>query len=349
MKTIFIACLFLISSVTLFSQCLTGGCQNGYGIFKIENGDIYYGYFSNGRFEGIGIYEGVNGDVFQGEFKQGVFNGVGKYKWKNKASTVGSYTNGVAQGVGVYMDQKGATACYNWNQGKVTSEVTSASPSNNPEECEGNCIDGYGRLLNGNNGFIQAHFIEGKAVVGIISNSGSTYYGGIKNNQPDGFGILESSIDTFIGPFKDGKKDGEGIRIGMMGDKFEEKWNNGVLEEKTFEFNQSFFQKELQKWLDRSTYQILHLPRTEDIGSDKYYLKFLDFFEISLNQPIVGEYYMVRINFEALEAKITKEQLVKALNGISYLKKSGDTYSYRDKTIEISDSSFIGLTINYPE
>jgi hypothetical protein len=42
-------------SPTYEEGCYEGNCENGYGKYRLENGDHYWGYFVNGEFEGISI------------------------------------------------------------------------------------------------------------------------------------------------------------------------------------------------------------------------------------------------------------------------------------------------------
>ena len=114
--------LITLTPLLAFSQCISGNCDNGYGVYLLDGdwkGDKYQGEFKNGVFEGLGTYiwddgdkyvgewrdgdlhgfgsmyflsQGKNqGDVFHGEYKDGVKNGIGTYIWKNGKGDVSYY------------------------------------------------------------------------------------------------------------------------------------------------------------------------------------------------------------------------------------------------------------------
>lgn len=43
------------------AQCIVGNCENGYSVFKLENGDMYTGNWENGARHGYGRYDWANG------------------------------------------------------------------------------------------------------------------------------------------------------------------------------------------------------------------------------------------------------------------------------------------------
>ncbi|MBP6023180.1 hypothetical protein [Ferruginibacter sp.] len=45
----------LMRATAAIPQCISGDCQNGYGITKYQNGDRYFGYSVNGNKEGLGF------------------------------------------------------------------------------------------------------------------------------------------------------------------------------------------------------------------------------------------------------------------------------------------------------
>lgn len=44
------------------------GKKQGYGVLKMENGDVYKGEFKDDKYEGSGVYYSENGDIFDGNF-----------------------------------------------------------------------------------------------------------------------------------------------------------------------------------------------------------------------------------------------------------------------------------------
>jgi hypothetical protein len=99
---------FLVSflSIALFahSECTSGNCSNGKGIYSFTDGSLYEGQFKNRLFHGKGtmkyangnVYIGnwvknervgkdqltfVNGDQYRGDFKNNQFWGIGTYRY----------------------------------------------------------------------------------------------------------------------------------------------------------------------------------------------------------------------------------------------------------------------------
>ena len=52
------------------------------GVLCDIKGNIYEGDFEKGKFEGYGHYKMSNGDTYIGEFKEGKFHGKGQYNDK---------------------------------------------------------------------------------------------------------------------------------------------------------------------------------------------------------------------------------------------------------------------------
>lgn len=51
--------------------CIEGDCSSGYGTFVYDNGDLYKGYFRNGKLHGTGDYTWANGQNHKGQFAYG--------------------------------------------------------------------------------------------------------------------------------------------------------------------------------------------------------------------------------------------------------------------------------------
>ena len=127
-KTILvIAAIFF--TLNLFSQCLEGGCDNGFGIYKYSDGFTYKGGFLNGNRHGDGkFYNKENKIVVDGEFKNnnliygtmyhkdshytGDFSdykrhGKGVLYFEDGEKFVGEFENGDQHGYGAYYKANG--------------------------------------------------------------------------------------------------------------------------------------------------------------------------------------------------------------------------------------------------
>ena len=77
------------------------------GILCDEKGNIYEGDFLNGKFEGYGHYKMSNGDNYIGEFKNGLFEGKGQLTDKKGNVFDGNFIKGKKDGFGVIITNKG--------------------------------------------------------------------------------------------------------------------------------------------------------------------------------------------------------------------------------------------------
>src|SRR5688572_27482857 len=79
MKKLFLLLLLINFSHSIYSQCTTGNCEDGYGEQNYREGK-YSGYFSNGSRNGKGIYTWPNGQKYAGDFKDGLYHGYGVFQ-----------------------------------------------------------------------------------------------------------------------------------------------------------------------------------------------------------------------------------------------------------------------------
>ncbi len=78
MKSILYTILFFFLVNFSYTQCLSGDCNNGYGVFKYDNG-TYEGYFQDSKITGKGTYNWNNGYKYIGDFIENKRTGKGKY------------------------------------------------------------------------------------------------------------------------------------------------------------------------------------------------------------------------------------------------------------------------------
>ena len=58
-------------------RCLSGDCENGYGVYQQADGRRYQGPFKNGKPNGTGVYFFENGERYEGQMKDGDLHGKG--------------------------------------------------------------------------------------------------------------------------------------------------------------------------------------------------------------------------------------------------------------------------------
>ncbi|MEM1214240.1 MAG: caspase family protein [Bacteroidota bacterium] len=78
--------------------CLQGDCQNGYGTYRFQQGDLYQGTFQRGLPEGSGLVRYQNGDRYEGTMSGGAFEGYGTYYEQTGGIFQGLWSNGKYQG-----------------------------------------------------------------------------------------------------------------------------------------------------------------------------------------------------------------------------------------------------------
>lgn len=110
----------MLSSFSAKAQCLSGGCNDGYGIYLLENGTKYIGLFSDGKPFKHGVVFYKNGDKYVGNWSDWKKNGNGTLfksngksehgTWKadeliNDKKLVGCISGDCKNGKGVYIYQ----------------------------------------------------------------------------------------------------------------------------------------------------------------------------------------------------------------------------------------------------
>ncbi|MCB1178130.1 MAG: hypothetical protein KDK36_11165 [Leptospiraceae bacterium] len=111
--------LLFLKTGSIFSECISGDCTNGYGSAIFPKGDIYTGEWKNNQAEGKGQLVYKNGNIFFGEWKNGKANGIGEMIYDDKTRYVGEWLNSQAHGSGIVYDKDG-NVLYSgkWKYGK---------------------------------------------------------------------------------------------------------------------------------------------------------------------------------------------------------------------------------------
>ncbi|MCC7520877.1 MAG: hypothetical protein IT220_04515 [Flavobacteriaceae bacterium] len=83
--------------------CVNGDCQDGFGKFMYDSGDVGIGYFKNGLMDKFGMVVYASGDIFFGDIIDNEFEGFGIYLWKNGSVYFGMYHKNLYEGLGSYI------------------------------------------------------------------------------------------------------------------------------------------------------------------------------------------------------------------------------------------------------
>ncbi len=83
-----------------FADCDVGDCENGYGKYTWNDGDMYEGHWLNGQRTGKGTMTYANGDFYKGGWLNGEKHGKGEITWANGDTYKGDFFNGDLHGKG---------------------------------------------------------------------------------------------------------------------------------------------------------------------------------------------------------------------------------------------------------
>ncbi|MEM6720434.1 MAG: hypothetical protein AAF611_14000 [Bacteroidota bacterium] len=111
--------------------CMLGDCKNGIGVYKYNNGAIYFGIFSGGQRDGFGKIDFTNGTYYIGEFSNDHYNGLGSYTWSEHNYYMGEYRNGKYHGKGVMYYDKVHYNAGTWVNGEFQGKTVSNTNTTN--------------------------------------------------------------------------------------------------------------------------------------------------------------------------------------------------------------------------
>tara|TARA_B100002049_G_scaffold184977_1_gene141954 strand:+ start:350 stop:1096 length:747 start_codon:yes stop_codon:yes gene_type:complete len=100
MKTLILSSLFFLCAVSFAQEtpCSKGDCQNGYGFYyNKETGEMYHGFFKDGKYNGVGYTENKAHDYWWSNFKDGKIDGFTVYD-EGEGRTWGVFEQGVKIG-----------------------------------------------------------------------------------------------------------------------------------------------------------------------------------------------------------------------------------------------------------
>lgn len=150
-KLLFFLIYLFLGSHCLMSQCISGNCQDGFGVKTYTDGSRYMGAFLQGNRQGIGTCFWKNGSRFFGEWKMDK-----------------------PEGVGVFINSQSVKQQGLWKKGKLYEENASIVTQN--------LFSAASRIQ----GCLSGDCISGK---GVMMANGDIYMGDFKNNLRHGIGI----------------------------------------------------------------------------------------------------------------------------------------------------------------
>ncbi len=182
MKKILSSLLFLILIISFTnaqSGCISGDCEDGYGVYVWDDGERYEGEWKNGKKHGFGTYFYNKQSIYSGTWKNGQKYYFGTYYWPDGDFFMGLYKDGKSKDQGVYVYDTGKPK-YKY-EGVIFDEKGCVL---------GDCNNGYGVY---------------------IWENGDMYSGFWENDKKEYWGAYFWKDDFFIGRYKQGKSTDHGI------------------------------------------------------------------------------------------------------------------------------------------
>ena len=186
-----------VDDAAIKSGCITGNCENGYGVYVWPNGEKYEGYWKNDKRGGQGTNYFLSGEKYVGEWKDDFRSGYGTNYYKDGSKKTGYWLNDKFQGTEKTTDSKGCIS--------------------------GDCDNGYGVWVFSSGEKYEGNWSnkvrKGKGVNYFIS--GAKYTGDWVNDKKEGQGTYEyANGDVYTGQFSNDSFNGQGILTFKDGDKY---------------------------------------------------------------------------------------------------------------------------------
>lgn len=250
------------------SGCVYGDCNDGYGRYVCENGDVYEGDFVSGNRAGHGAYFWKNDfSHFGGEWQD------------NKRHGYGVYTAGDANSLGIYWNE-GEYNSYQYVENDITqsdfidatninellnfsnsvdlaerlsdadflNQLNKAKKLGKEEfhECVyGDCYNGVGMYLSIDKFVYMGHFKNGAihgqgSLYWLGEGLGHAYVGERYYGTQDGIGTyFYPSGAKYFGEWQGGNRHGSGAMFHSDGNVSAGEWINGEFEDDSFGFGDS--------------------------------------------------------------------------------------------------------------
>ena len=207
----------------LVARCLSGDCNNGYGVYLWKDGIVYDGNWKNGKRNGEGTTIYVFGERYEGSWNDGKEYNGSKYNFDGKR--MAEYVNGEK------IDIPDITLTQQYKDELVKNVQKIGCRA-------GNCENGYGTFAYENGNIYEGDFkANNKSGYGTLYwTNGSKYEGKWENDNFNGQGTLyyANGNKKYKGNYKEGKREGKGIFYYEDGYEFMGTWvdnlpYNGIL------------------------------------------------------------------------------------------------------------------------
>jgi|GEM_PF-416126 hypothetical protein len=184
--------------------CISGNCDNGYGVYTFDSGEKYVGDWINGKRNGNGINTWANGEQFDGGWKEDKRHGYGKQIYTDGEIKTGFWEEGTYIGTNV-----AKSGCIS-----------------------GDCQSGYGTYLSTNGDKYEGNFKNGtyEGQGNYDFAEGHRYVGEFKDGKFSGQGsyVMAKTGAKYIGAFANGTYNGIGTYYYEDGREESGIWKDGA-------------------------------------------------------------------------------------------------------------------------
>jgi hypothetical protein len=235
------AVLFWTNSI-IAQNCISGNCTDGFGIYTFANGSKYIGDWKNGQREGHGYIIWSDGTFYNGDWKNDKFEGYGYCSWPDGDKYIGQWTNGERTGYGIYTFKSGTKSAGYFKNAKFETAGL-------PKNCTtGNCQNGWGIYVYGEETQWPGHRYEGNFVGGNRQGEGVYYYtdgakyiGKFYDNKIEGYGTYYwADGRKYIGNWKNYNMDGYGTMYYADGTVKSGNWKDAVFQGSSSSSNNTY-------------------------------------------------------------------------------------------------------------
>lgn len=231
--------------------CISGDCDNGYGVYTWESGERYEGHWKNkmrngegtnyfpsgayykGNFtddkkNGLGFYqykEGSSYESYYGDYNNGTLEGFGTLKWKSGQQYTGEFKNNLFNGQGTMTYADGTKKSGLWQDDKYVGSTETKTGC-----ISGNCDNGFGTYISSTGNRYVGEFLNGNyhGKGTYTFADGDEYEGEFKYGHYDGNGTYTfANGNKYVGEFESSKYHGIGTLFYANGTTQSGKWENG--------------------------------------------------------------------------------------------------------------------------
>ncbi len=197
--------------------CISGDCNNGFGKMNLGKGEIYYGYFSEGKMNGIGLISRTGFYFLFSEFKNNISNGF-VLELKSDITFIGTTTKGKINGNGFSLadgnKMKGGFYSDNalWVEHPFAQNAITKKGGCYRGDCK-NMLSLY-KYMDGS--IFTGFFANEKPSLGtMLYYTGDNSYGNMKNMKMNGVNMYEYNTvkEIYFGNFTENKHDGNFLII----------------------------------------------------------------------------------------------------------------------------------------